>query len=107
MSFWLTQRISGIILIVYLTVHFWILHYSGNHELNFQVIADRLHNPFWKIFDLTFLPIVLYHSLYGIYSILLDFTIFLKNSKLLSLILTIIGIVAFIIGAKSILAFRI
>lgn len=100
---WLLQRVSGLILLFYLLVHFWIIHYGIEGEITFQKVAERLSSPYWKIFDLTFLPFVLYHALNGVYIVFLDFSFLKKLEKIFKILLYIVGIIAFIFGVRAII----
>jgi succinate dehydrogenase / fumarate reductase, membrane anchor subunit len=74
---WYLQRITGSLLLLLLVMHFWVVHYTAGPvrrgELSFQVIRDRISNPWMQAIDIAFLLIALYHGLNGLRNIILDF----------------------------------
>lgn len=71
---WLLQRISAVILVITLGLHIGFLHFSNAGEpLNYTDIMVRLKTPVLIILDILLLIFGLYHALYGLYSVFLDF----------------------------------
>ncbi len=74
---WYLQRITGALLLVLLAAHFWVEHFATapvrHGDLTYDVIVSRLSNPAWRIIDISFLLIALYHGLSGLRSIVLDY----------------------------------
>ena len=68
---WFFQRISGVALIVLLLMHFLVMHFVG--ELNFADVSARVNMPLWKVIDLCFLVLALWHGLYGLWLITGDY----------------------------------
>ncbi|MFB3907548.1 MAG: hypothetical protein ACE15D_04000 [Candidatus Eisenbacteria bacterium] len=67
---WFLQRITGVLLVPFVLLHVWVTHFSfanGYHqqEVTYQMVAQRLASPWWKLIDLALLAIVLYHGLRG------------------------------------------
>jgi succinate dehydrogenase cytochrome b556 subunit len=73
---WYVQRITGGLLLVLLSAHFWVEHYMTaplrHGDLTFEVIASRISNPVWQAIDIGFLVVALFHGLNGVRNILLD-----------------------------------
>jgi succinate dehydrogenase hydrophobic anchor subunit len=61
---WLIQRVSGIALLAMLLAHFWMTHSAGG-EITYEAVMQRLSQPYWKIYNLTFLVLCIYHGLNG------------------------------------------
>lgn len=99
---WLLQRISGAILTVLLLYHFFIMHYGGEEVIKFQEVKARLISPSWKLFYVAFLILGFYHGLNGLRSILIDFDAFSKKDTAISVILTIIGLIALGFGIHTV-----
>ena len=99
------QRISAIALVVFLTIHMIVVHYPPFH-IDFGRIIERMGQPLWKGIDIAFLFFVLVHALTGSYSVLMDFEKVAAYKRVLAGIAIIIGIVAFIYGTLTILAFQ-
>ena len=103
---WLLQRVSGIVLLVVLLVHFGVTHYFPGGEVTYQKVALRLSQPFWKFLGLTLLTLCLYHGLNGGWSILEDY---LKKGWLRITLFGLIligGLVLMALGTLTILAFQ-
>ena len=73
---WYFQRLSGVVLIPLVIAHMLVTHYvfgnpaKGALELDYNVVASRLANPWWKLIDVSFLLVVLYHGLRGIWVVI-------------------------------------
>lgn len=101
--FW--QRISAIALLFLLTVHMIVVHYPPFH-IDFNRILERMDQPLWKAIDIAFLLFVLIHALLGAYMVLTDVERFDRYKRALAGLAIIIGIVAFIYGTMTVLAFE-
>ena len=77
---WLLQRISACVLLVVLGLHIWFLHFTHSGEvLHYSEIIKRLGTPIFITLDILLLIFGLYHAVYGVYSIFLDFGFGLKT----------------------------
>ncbi len=71
---WFLQRISAVILFIALGLHIGFLHFSNVGEpLNYGDVMARLKTPVLISLDILLLIFGLYHALYGLYSVFLDF----------------------------------
>lgn len=96
---WLFQRVTGVLLVAGLAVHFIVMHYSGGEQTSYEAVAQRLANPFWKAFDIAFLVSAVYHGFNGLWGMADEYvrsrplTALLKGALLITaLLLTIAGI---------------
>jgi succinate dehydrogenase hydrophobic anchor subunit len=105
MWIFLMQRISAIALLLFLTIHMIVVHYPPFH-IDFNRIVERMDQPLWKAIDIAFLFFVLIHALLGAYMVLTDVERFDKYKRALAGAAIIIGIVAFIYGTMTVLAFE-
>lgn len=101
--FWM-QRISAVALLIFLTVHMVVVHYPPFH-IDFSRIAERMADPLWQAVDIAFLFFVLLHALAGSYVVLTDVQRFNRGKRILAGAALVIGLVAFIYGVQTILAF--
>lgn len=101
--FWM-QRISAVALLIFLTVHMVVVHYPPFH-IDFGRIAERMADPLWQAVDIAFLFFVLLHALAGSYVVLTDVQRFNRGKRILAGAALVIGLVAFIYGVQTILAF--
>ncbi|MFQ6015771.1 MAG: succinate dehydrogenase, hydrophobic membrane anchor protein, partial [Anaerolineae bacterium] len=104
MTSWVLQRITAVLLILYLLAHMWVLHYPP-YDITFQTVLDRLMSPAWKLFDITFLAVVLFHALNGTWSVLMDFAPVQRYRTTVTWMVVLVGIAAFVLGAPAIWAF--
>ena len=71
---WLFQRVSAFLLLIVLGFHIGLLHFStGGEPLKYSDILIRMKAPVLIAMDLLLLICGLYHALYGMYAIFLDF----------------------------------
>ena len=99
------QRISAIALLIFMTIHMIVVHYPPFH-IDFSRIVDRLAQPLWKGIDIAFLFFVLIHALTGAYMVITDVERFGKQRRILAWVAVVIGVVAFVYGTQTILAFQ-
>ena len=99
------QRISAIALVAFLTTHMVVVHYPPGH-IEFSNIIDRMAQPLWKGIDIAFLFFVLIHALTGAYAVLTDSEKVTPYRKLLAGTAVVIGVLAFVYGTMTILAFQ-
>jgi succinate dehydrogenase hydrophobic anchor subunit len=98
------QRVSAIALLVFLTLHMVVVHYPPGH-IDVSRVADRLHNPVWKGIDIAFLFFVLLHALTGAYMVITDMERFDVYKRVLASAAVVAGVVLFVYGTRTILAF--
>lgn len=99
------QRISAVALLVFLTIHMIVVHYPPFH-IDFNRILERMDQPLWKAIDIAFLFFVLVHALLGAYMIVTDVERFDRRKRILAGLVIIIGVIAFIYGTMTVLAFE-
>jgi succinate dehydrogenase / fumarate reductase membrane anchor subunit len=99
------QRLSAIALVVFLTIHMIVVHYPPFH-IDFSRIVERMADPLWKGIDIAFLFAVLVHALTGAYMVLTDIQQINTYKRILAGAAIVIGVVAFIYGTATVLAFQ-
>ncbi len=70
---WLFQRVTGVILIAGLAVHFGVMHFSGSQQISHEFVFRRISSPYWKTFDLVFLSSVIFHGVSGLWGLALEY----------------------------------
>ena len=63
---WVLQRISGLLLVVTLFIHYLFLHFLNGGAVTWEEVTTRLSSPLFKTVDLIFLVSVLFHAGQGI-----------------------------------------
>ena len=95
---WFFQRITGVVILIALIVHFQILHYSGTPRITHEAVLARLSNPYWIVFNIVFLLSVTYHGFNGLLGIMLEYVHSHKMQKALEGFLIIAAITLFGLG---------
>ncbi len=96
---WLFQRVTGVILVAGLLIHFIVMHYSGPEQITYQYVMERFSNPLWKLFDLAFLISVVYHGFNGLRGIVLEYV---SSAKLLKALQIALLAFAFLLTATGV-----
>ncbi len=102
---WLWQRITGMVLVVVMVGHYFLMHYTPDAGHTYEAVLERLRNPFWKTFDLTFVVFGLYHGLQGIWNIIRDFELGSTGRIVALMLLLLFGIGFGALGFATILKF--
>ena len=79
---WMLFRISGLVLVVYLFVHVWVIstgRLGGPSQLNH--LFSFFDRPLLVLLDVTLVAAVLYHALNGVRIVLMDVGYGVKNHK--------------------------
>ena len=69
---WFFLRITGVILLAGLSLHFYTMHYNGPAQTG----------PYWKTFNLIFLVSAIYHGFNGLFGIMLEYVHSRKLQKI-------------------------
>jgi succinate dehydrogenase / fumarate reductase membrane anchor subunit len=104
-STWLFQRISGIVLVLLLVGHYILMHASPDTGHTYQAVMLRLHSPVWKVIDLSFITLGLWHGLSGTWNVIRDYQMKPFWNITLYIILIISGIAFWFLGLNTILSF--
>lgn len=70
---WVLQRMSGIVLVAGMGIHFYTTHFSGGDALTYEAVRVRLDNPYWITFNVAFLLSVIYHGFNGLWGIAMEY----------------------------------
>ncbi len=79
---WILFRISGVVLVLYLVAHLWVISQGriGGPE-SLDSLFETLDRPFLVFLDLMLVAAVLYHALNGVRVILMDFGVGVRSHK--------------------------
>ncbi len=104
---WLFMRISGIVLLFLVLIHFAIMHlFTPVSNLTFNFVADRYSTPFWRNYDLLLLGLALVHGMNGTRVVADDYIHSRGWRLVVSSILWAITIFFLVIGAQIIFTFQ-
>jgi len=71
---WIFQRISAVLLTIFLVVHFGVMHFvDPKVELTFTTSSLRLQGLLYFVVDAGLLTLGLFHGLNGLRNIILDY----------------------------------
>ena len=64
---WYFFRISGLALIFLVLIHLYAMHVNTDvAKTNYDFVASRYANPFWRVYDLLLLSLALLHGMNGL-----------------------------------------
>ena len=96
---WLSQAISGILLVLLLGIHWVAQHYLAAGGLRtYTEVVTYLENPLVLVLEIAFLVVVTYHALLGLRAVLLDLGPGTKLARLMDAGLILTGIATVIYG---------
>ena len=102
---WFFQRLSAVLLIVFLGIHLYASHFmdlgehqSGEALISFDDVTVRLDQLFYIVVDYGMLSMVLMHGLNGLRTVMFDFDMFVKRKKYVDVGLWVVGIATLIWG---------
>jgi succinate dehydrogenase / fumarate reductase membrane anchor subunit len=103
---WAFMRLSGLLLLFFALVHFAITHVVNDVvETDYDFVAERWHNPAWRVFDWMLLVLALSHGLNGLRWIVDDYVRHPGRNKAVKGLLYGLTAVLVVVGTLTILAF--
>jgi succinate dehydrogenase / fumarate reductase membrane anchor subunit len=71
---WFFMRVSGVVLLGLAVFHLLYMHLAvGVDNMDFDLVARRWENPFWRIFDFFLLIFALSHGMTGLKIVIDDY----------------------------------
>lgn len=73
---WFLQRLTGIMLVLTLLIHFLVMHFSGyqtGDAYTYERVMERLRDPWFKILDMSFLTLAIFHGMHGLWMVGRDY----------------------------------
>ncbi|MBK9331944.1 MAG: succinate dehydrogenase, hydrophobic membrane anchor protein [Ignavibacteria bacterium] len=70
---WVVQRITGLALVVLMIGHYILMHYQPESGHTYEAVLARMQFSWYRIIDLSFLVLGMYHGLNGVWNILRDY----------------------------------
>ena len=100
---WIFQRVTGIILVVIMIGHYILMHYNPESGHSYDAVLARMQSSWYRVLDLTFVVLGLYHGLNGVWSIFRDFSLKTWQAITFLSIIVIFGLAFTLWGVKTIL----
>ena len=103
---WAFMRLSGLLLLFFALVHFSITHIVNDVvETDYDFVAERWHNPAWRVFDWMLLVLALSHGLNGLRWIVDDYVHAPRRNRAVKGFLYGLTAVLVVVGTITILVF--
>lgn len=103
---WLLQRITAILLVLFLAIHIITIHFIPAEVVNLDNVMGRIHgSTFWLIFYGLFLITALFHGLNGVYEIIIDYNPPTVLRRTVTVLFCLLGVAAFVLGLQTLLMF--
>lgn len=104
---WWFFRISGVGLVVLAFVHLFINHVANDvSATQYDFVAARYQNPFWRGYDLLLLTLALFHGLNGLRIVIDDYVKGRGARLAVQSILFLIAISFWLLGSMTIITFH-
>ena len=100
---WMVQRITGIVLVIVLIGHSILMHYNPQSGHTYDAVLARMQSNWYRVLDLTFVVLAMYHGLNGIWSIFRDYKLKPWQTITVVSLLIIFGLAFSLWGIKTIL----
>ena len=103
---WVFMRLSGLALVFLALIHFTVTHIINDVvETDYDFVAERWHNPAWRLFDWLLLVLALGHGVNGLRWIVDDYVRRPGRRKAVKGVLYGLTGVLVVVGTLTILAF--
>ena len=79
----LLHRLTGIVMVLYLVLHFYVLSYLAKGPAAYQAALHFLENPVFVALEVALIAAVVYHGLNGLRLMLMAFNIGVRQQKAL------------------------
>jgi len=100
---WIFQRITGIVLVVVMIGHYLLMHFNPENGHTYAAVLARMQNSWYRVLDLTFVVLGMYHGLNGVWSIFRDYKLKQWQSVTVLSLIIIFGLAFTLWGIKTIL----
>jgi succinate dehydrogenase / fumarate reductase membrane anchor subunit len=100
---WVFQRITGLILVVVMIGHYILMHYNPQSGHTYDAVLARMQSNWYRVLDLTFVVLGMYHGLNGVWGIFRDYKLKSWQSITIVGVLIVAGLAFTLWGIKTIL----
>ena len=104
---WILHLVTGVLIAVFLGIHMVLMHLDAilgffgvdaTEPTSWGAMMSRSAQGIWAGLYIALLAFVLYHALYGLRGIILELTPSLRTERIITLVIIVVGIIAFIWG---------
>lgn len=100
---WVFQRVTGLILVVVMIGHYILMHYTPESGHTYDAVLARMQSNWYRVLDLTFIVLGMYHGLNGVWGIFRDYKLKQWQTITIMSLLIIFGLAFTLWGIKTIL----
>ncbi len=100
---WVIQRITGIVLVVIMISHYILMHYNPESGHSYEAVLARMQSSWYRVLDLTFIVLGMYHGLNGVWGIFRDYKLKPWQSITVFSLILVLGLAFTLWGIKTIL----
>jgi succinate dehydrogenase / fumarate reductase membrane anchor subunit len=100
---WVIQRITGIVLVVVMIGHYILMHYNPESGHSYDAVLARMQSSWYRVLDLTFIVLGMYHGLNGVWGIFRDYKLKPWQSITVFSLILVFGLAFTLWGIKTIL----
>jgi succinate dehydrogenase / fumarate reductase cytochrome b subunit len=94
---WLLHRISGLLLLVYLFMHLWVLGSANSGAAAFDLRLKTVQSPLFHFLEIGLILVIFYHMVNGIAVTVMDFAdISSKHKAVVTAMVTVFAILAIV-----------
>lgn len=91
---WVWQALSGVGLVILLSLHMIVHHFVVEGGLrDYQQVLAYVGNPLVVAVEVIFLVVVTYHAVVGVRAILFDLDLSERSKTLITRVLTVVGVI--------------
>ena len=103
---WFFQRLTGIVLVPIMLIHLLTMHRYHEHGLSWESVTGLMSNPYWKVLEISFLVLALYHGLNGLYAVFQDYVRHSGWRLLLFSLVCLAGLALLAFGVVTVLSIQ-
>jgi succinate dehydrogenase / fumarate reductase membrane anchor subunit len=89
---WVIQRVTGVALVILMIGHYILMHYNPDSGHTYQAVLNRMSYSWYRIIDISFLILGMYHGLNGVWGIFRDYKLKTWQNYTIVALLLILGI---------------
>lgn len=89
---WVIQRVTGIALVIFMIGHYILMHYNPDSGHTYQAVLNRMSYSWYRIIDISFLILGMYHGLNGVWGIFRDYKLKTWQNYTIVALLLIFGL---------------
>ena len=95
---WILQMVTGLVMVVLVTVHFYVTHMVSHEALEYAGVIQRISLPEYKVLYGILLLVVSFHAFNGLRAIVLDTDAGMRSRGAINILTMLMFIVALFYG---------